>query len=326
MWRPLSNVTATDSRAHPLVAIDRATIEAMCAPISNGAALGDITVEGEGLVHTLLRVPTTDGRTYALRISPPDENGAVARRSLASELALLDRLAGALPVPRPIVADVDGSRHRFAFMIYPWIDGMTLNACRRLHGAAALRILAEPLGRLMALTVRMPGVDRSVVPQGSSVSDALSLADVHLRSERVRNRLGPRAADALRSALDAQRSSLEDLERCNGLVHGDLGGRNVVVRQRSDVWEIAGILDWENAFFGSPLWDVGSLFRYASRYSLDFRMAFAHAYADAGGELPDDWWTLSRLLDATRVVAILAGDRELPSVFDDCRAIVSTLI
>lgn len=99
-----------------------------------------------------------------------------------------------------------------------------------------------------------------------------------------------------------------------------------MVRERDGVWEIAGVLDWENAFLGSPVWDVGSLFRYASRYSLDFRDAFARAYRGVGGELPDDWTTLSRLLDATRVVAILAGERELPSAFDECRAIVASLI
>jgi fructokinase len=322
-------LTEADPRVRPLVSLDRATVEAMCAPIGDGVALRDVVPVGEGLVNTLLRVTTTDGRDYALRVAAPDEELGLQRTEhrLAAEISLLGRLACGVPVPRPIVTDLHGALHGFAFAIYPWIDGMTLNACRRQHGSAALQSLAEPLGTVSATIAAAPGIDRSIVSERSSVSDALDLADRHLRSSLVRERLGSVAADALRARLDAHRTALDYLDRHTGLVHGDFSGRNIIVSARvRETWEIAGVLDWENAFLGSPLWDVGSLFRYSTRYSTDFRYAFARGYRDAGGELPEDWWTLSRLLDATGVVGILAGDRELSSVFDDCRSIVANLM
>jgi hypothetical protein len=68
------------------------------------------------------------------------------------------------------------------------------------------------------------------------------------------------------------------------------------------------------------------LFRYGQRYDEDFRARFETGYRAGGGTLPDEWWRLSRLLDATRLVGILSGDRDLPTVFDDCRSIIGQLI
>jgi hypothetical protein len=77
---------------------------------------------------------------------------------------------------------------------------------------------------------------------------------------------------------------------------------------------------------GSGLWDVGSLFRYPRRYSPEFRAEFERGYRAARGELPDDWWPAARLLDSTRLVAILAEPQELPSVFAECRELIAAIV
>ena len=65
--------------------------------------------------------------------------------------------------------------------------------------------------------------------------------------ESGESRLRRRAIDL--AALDSRRA----------LVHGDASGRNVLVRAVNDRWQVAALLDWEHAFLGSALWDVGSL-------------------------------------------------------------------
>jgi hypothetical protein len=89
---------------------------------------------------------------------------------------------------------------------------------------------------------------------------------------------------------------------------------------------VAGVLDWESVAIGSRLWDIGSLFRYERRYSATFRQRFAAGCSATGASLPNDWWIWARVLDATRVVGILSEDRDMPSVFDECRSILSSLI
>ncbi len=85
-------------------------------------------------------------------------------------------------------------------------------------------------------------------------------------------------------------------------------------------WQVSGLLDREAAACGATLWDVGSLFRYSHRYGVEFREGFARGYRAAGGTLPEDWWRTARLLDATRLVAILDGEALLTEVFAECRA------
>jgi hypothetical protein len=158
-------------------------------------------------------------------------------------------------------------------------------------------------------------------------ADCLAGADGALRAGLARDRLGPALADALRRRLADAAPRLVALDRPAALVHGDFGGRNVIVRDvGGGRWAPVGVLDWETAAVGSRLWDVGSLFRYPRRYGPAFRAAFADGYRSAGGSLPADWWAAARLLDATRLVALLAAPRELPTVFADCRDLIATLV
>ena len=78
---------------------------------------------------------------------------------------------------------------------------------------------------------------------------------------------------------------------------------------------------------GSPLVDIGSLFRYSKRYDRAFADAFATGYRDAGGALPDHWLKTSRLLDATWLVDMLNDDMDQhPAVFAGCRKLVANLL
>jgi hypothetical protein len=49
-------------------------------------------------------------------------------------------------------------------------------------------------------------------------------------------------------------------------------------------------------------------------------------YRNAGGVLPDDWYRVARLFDATRLVGILSQEGDLPGVFAECRELVSALV
>lgn len=134
-------------------------------------------------------------------------------------------------------------------------------------------------------------------------------------------------ADDLHELLRSSRERLIEADRSRGLVHGDFGGRNLLVqRRRGRLWHVAGLLDWETAMVGAPLWDVGSLFRYGHRYSAEFRESFARGYRGAGADLPVDWALAARLLDATRLVAILQEQQDLPAVFAECRSLLESLL
>jgi aminoglycoside phosphotransferase (APT) family kinase protein len=317
----------SDQRVLPLVDVDRTMIEAIFEHVAGEAALGSVAPVEGGLVNTMFRVTLSDGHHYALRVYPDDADGRSPPKRFARETAVLAAVTERAPVPRPIAVDASRTLCPWPLIIYPWIDGITLNECRREHRGGTVSSLAEPLGRVLA-TIAACSVTTSL-PQLEHLSVASSLADADARlaASRARDRLGATTADALRTVLDQSAPTLEAQYGAQQLVHGDFGGRNIVVNSANGVsWQLVAVLDWEAARTGAPLWDIGSLFRYPRRFGPESRAAFARGYLLAGGALPDDWWRLARLLDATRLVDVLSEDRDLPTVFDDCRAIIASLV
>lgn len=83
------------------------------------------------------------------------------------------------------------------------------------------------------------------------VAEELDHAERQLRSGLARERLGEVLADGFREQLAAAEPGLLALERTHGLLHGDFGGRNILVHAgEAGKWEISGIFDWETAAQG----------------------------------------------------------------------------
>src|SRR5262245_35412254 len=300
-----------DPRVLPLVEVQIDQIRALLSPLLNGAAIAGVErVEG-GLVNTLYRITPSDGSdSLCLRII------AAGRLSWEKERETIARVSASLPVPVVLLSGQCNSDFPHPYLIYRWIEGITLDNCRRQESAAALLSLAEPLGRLLAGVARFSfenardGESNDIHAAPPSIEELLSVNEEMLLRGLARERLGAALADALWRRLDANAVRLDALGSDARLVHGDIGGRNILVAPAEDGnWRVSGLIDWEAAFSGSSLWDVGRLFRYPKRYSEDFRSRFERSYRDAGGSLPEDWRRTARLLDSTMLVAILNEER-----------------
>lgn len=86
------------------------------------------------------------------------------------------------------------------------------------------------------------------------------------------------------------------------------------------------MLDWEFAFAGPPLTDVGLFLRAGKALPVGFSQAFVSGYRAAGGELACDWLPLSRLLDLVSQMTFLNDERERPRVFAETTAVVKESI
>jgi len=295
-----------DLRIFPLLEVSRAELDALV-----GWPIASVEPLQGGFSNTLHRVVLVDGRVLVVK------HYAGGSKTYRDELATLTRLAGVLPVPE--VLRTDASRRAIA---YRWIDGFTLDECRRGEPPAAFASLADPLGRLFAWIARTEPLDAA---DRWEVAPLLAQVRVQLVDSRARERMGGPLADALARAFEAASDRLAWGTQC--LCHHDIGGRNMIVqRADGDRWRIGGVIDWEAAGTGSPLVDIGSLFRFAPRYDEKFRAEFERGYREADGALPDDWYRTSRLLDALRLIDTLDEGRELPGVFADCRMLLAKLV
>jgi aminoglycoside phosphotransferase (APT) family kinase protein len=94
-------------------------------------------------------------------------------------------------------------------------------------------------------------------------------------------------------------SELAILDRQSCLVHGDFGKRNLLVRNDGRRWSVAGVLDWEFAISGAPLADLGHFLRYERSSRPLAEPHFSNGYLHRGGQLPEEWRRLARLVDLT---------------------------
>jgi len=92
------------------------------------------------------------------------------------------------------------------------------------------------------------------------------------------------------------------------LVHGDFNSRNILVRREGAEWVVAAILDWEFAFAGPALCDVGNFLRYERASRPRFEPSFSRGCRDGGLNLDKGWFRASRMADLPALCELLARD------------------
>jgi len=232
-----------------------------------------------GLANTTVRV----GAGRILRIYRRDP-AAVAR-----EAAILARGWRSLVVPRVLTRGDD-------FLLLEEIAHAPLGDSAE-HGAALGRALAEihaarheRAGLLgPGLSVAEPFPDWFEAFRGHALASAASPAGDGALAERIADFFGGRRDTFLR---DAESSVL---------LHGDFKVSNLF-------WVPAAsaplVLDWEFAYAGPALMDVGRLFRWGPSES--FAGAFAASYRGHGGRLPDgDWRRAAAAFDLVNLCGLL---------------------
>lgn len=310
-------MTTAEPRIHPRVEVSRGDIEQLLGGAVIAVPITKLEPLLGGFTNTLHRVTLASGEVLVVK-------HFATKEAFRDESAALAQLATVLPVPEVIATD----RAKRA-IVYRWIDGATLEACQREQSPTAFESIAEPLGRFLAWMAHTepvaPGPPRAGYPAGSGQfgeawdpARVVADATARLQRGRARERMGDPLANAMLRAFELGGEAAQWGAPC--LAHHDLSARNILVQPAApDRWRLLAVIDWEGAGVGSPFIDIGSLFRDADRFSPAFRVAFARGFREGGAELPDDWHRAARLLDAVRIVELLADPRELPGVFADCR-------
>jgi Phosphotransferase enzyme family len=294
--------TVTHARVFPLIDVSRDQL----AAVVGGRIISAEPVDG-GLTNTIHRVVTEANETFGVK------HYAGGRDWFETELMTLTLLHRTLPVPE--VVHVDDER---LVIVYRWIEGMTLLDLRRKGHKEGFASLAEPLG------IALASLAKTDATEPFDLTSALEANYVRLGDGRARQRLGAPLADAIKRELEAAEPMMAWGAVC--LSHGDLSHRNVIVAKRGSSWRINGIIDWETATTSSPLFDIGSLFRYGERHDAAFLQSFEHGYREGGGVLPEGWNRWARLLDSLDLIELLDEEQGLDVLFSDCRILIEKLV
>lgn len=312
-------MTTTEDAA--LDARTRAWLSAL--DLDGGTVRTAATLRG-GFTNDMLLLTTEAGRRYVLRRYRASATRA-RRNPCAVEGAVLRHVTGRVPVARLLAADPEGAGTGGPVLLYEYVEGEPLSevlAPGRLLAAEEVVSLGRAVGAALAAlaSVRFPAAgyftDDALLPVGPGPETGPALPAHVERCLDARSPHSPLTADDLVILRELTAKAAELTEKADGagfLVHNDFNPKNLLVRRDAGQWAVAAVLDWEQAYSGSPLVDLGNMLRFEHLYPAAFGGAVVEGFREAGGELPAAWRVLSRALDLVTLADILTSppDEEL---------------
>jgi aminoglycoside phosphotransferase (APT) family kinase protein len=236
------------------------------------------------------------------------------------EAAVVELIKSTVPVPEILYVDAEGLDGSDPFTIMEFVEGLTFQQLKRSGDLPAIQQAAASVGETLAAIGRYsfekPG---SLFVDGANqlnVGEAFTrttdpipeILDIVLKPDLTQQRLGVDLTRRLREFVFAWTASLPDITDVSRLVHSDFGNRNILLNQVRGTWEVVALVDWEFAFSGSPLLDVGNFLRYDCLSAPLREPYFSRSFVEHGGELPDNWRKIVRVIDLTALVECLSHD------------------
>ncbi|QEU82202.1 hypothetical protein CP968_31535 [Streptomyces subrutilus] len=310
------------TRPHPVGLLDPATHTWLTRHALPGALLHEVGPLSGGSTNdmsllTVHRPDAAGAERYVLRHHRPC-GSRFPRNTCAVEIAVLGLAAArAVPVTTVVASDPQGRATGRPALLYRFVEGIPLSqvlADGPASGEAAAlgRAVGTVLARIGRVGLPGPGAfgDPSLVPAphgADALGDLPGFVDHCLLTGAPDGPLNGTDSAVLRALARRRAPALTAVAGERSLVHGDFNPKNVLVRRRAGRWAVAAVLDWELAFSGSPLFDVGNMLRFAHEYPPAFTTGFVDGFRGGNGRLPADWPRLSRTLDLFALADILTA-------------------
>ena len=240
--------------------------------------------------------------------------------SCLKEAAVIELIKSTVPVPEILYVVAEGLDGSEPFSIMEFVEGLTFQQLKHTGDLSAIHQAASSVGETLAAIGRYSfekpgslfvngGNQLKVGEPFTRTADPIpELLELFLQSELTQRRLGPHLTRRLHEFVCAWASSLPDMSNATQLVHCDFGNRNILVNEVDGTWKITAVVDWEFAFSGSPLLDVGNFLRYDALNDPLREPYFSRSFVEHGGELPDNWRNIARVIDLTALAELLSHD------------------
>jgi aminoglycoside phosphotransferase (APT) family kinase protein len=283
-----------------------ASLQAAAASLL-GTAVEIIEPLSGGARRDTYRVIDETGARSVLRL---DRDAA----SLEKEVALTLLVRGRVPVAAIVGADLTGELVGVPLTVSAYAEGELLDAALAGAGDDDASALGEVVGRTLAtigtIVFDAPGpLGPALRPEPFDVplpGLLVETGDRVLGEAAARSALGDPVADGYRALLQEAAPALEAVADETALVHSDFNGKNLVLaRDPAGAPVVSAVLDWEFAFAGPPLADVGNMLRRQERMPAAFVDRFVASFAEHGGGLPAGWRSIAAALDALALLDFL---------------------
>jgi fructokinase len=232
------------------------------------------------------------------------------------ETALAAKLRGVVPVAGVVAKDPAGPSLLLDFVEGTPVDRLlpTLSTTEaEAVGVAAGRVLAA----IGTIEFDRPGffADASLQPKPNEPMDLATFVEESYLDPGWD--LSPYEVDGLRSLARAWTPLADAVGKAASLVHADFNPKNLLAERDGESWRIT-VLDWEFAFSGNPLADLGNVLRFG-------QTSFTAGVVAGVGPLPDGWRDTARALDLFALADFLSRPPKQP-LAADIRDVVRKLV
>lgn len=312
-------------RRHEFVALEEDVLTSLLQPAFPGRKIVSAELLTAGHCNTNYKIQVSDlNDTFVLRIYVRD------REAIQKDWDIFHLVQESVPIPELLYADLHGTEYNKPYAIMKWVDGILLSdvmaqeksddiiACGYDVGAVLARIGAHTFPQAGFFG---PGLTVVEPFEGGSTS-YLSGIEQYLTQERVRQQLGEVQIKELEQFVSGNAEYLTEMTEAVSLVHADFKGINILVHQHAQRWKVAAVLDWEFAFAGTPLLDIGNMLRYEYLYPPEFETEFIRGFQDHGGILPKNWKKMIKLLDLLNLCEFLKTETPRAAMIDEVKNLI----
>jgi len=312
---------------------DKATWKVVSPPPSLPLATAEALLTDWRGTHRVVSAEPLEGGimnwNYGIRLSGSAEQFVLRfydrmPASCAKEARILSLVRDDVPVPHVLHANVHGAGGYPPYCVLEFIDGISLRELRRRGDTKGVAEASYDAGRLLPRLTRHRFRRSGLLSAGLEVGDG-PFTDASLTKvveQFVSSSLFRRRVDAglLARILELVRSNADRFPGSDAevvLVHGDFNSPNILVREHHGSWRVAAILDWEFAFAGPLLCDVGNMLRYERPDQPRYEPHFSRGLLDGGWRAPADWFLRARLADLPALCELLTRDDVPDAVVDE---------
>ena len=223
----------------------------------------------------------TDGVDVVVKIYPDH-----ARSSLHKELWVYEYLAQhapSLPVPKVLAVDESGSLLPQAFSVLTRLDGVYLRSeLNRLTRHDLIRVYRQMGSALRTLhDVKLPQFGEVMPGRGTRYlsNPAFMLRQFELALETFERLGGDPSLHGRLNAYVSERHELLECQERASFCHNDGHDANMLVTPSRSGWVLSGLLDFEHALAGDPLFDLAKTYYFAPDRSEELLAALTESHA-----------------------------------------------
>ncbi len=281
-------------KAH--VDLDITTAAQLLAPYTCDI-IDKLDLLSEGCANTNYKVTFKNNRLpVVIRIYMREKS------ALPREIALHQLVADKIPVPAHLYSNDQCIDYAYPYTVMEWIDGTLMREIILNKNKEAIIACAYEAGLYLNIMRQIQFSHGGFFENGLTIrpfndeEKYLPYVLNMLKDKIVKESLGDNLLNTVLCLVNDNAALLPDENGAN-LTHADYDPANILVKQIDGKWKIAAILDWEFAFAGSYLLDIGMALRYSHKIPDYYENSFIAGIQTNGFQLPAKWKKQAKLMD-----------------------------